>query len=284
MLSTSTYTSTSKAKSLFRKIVFLFALAISTLAQSQRLVTANGVEIDLQLASSTPGPVILYVPGCNGLDVIGRAYQAFHKEEIRKRWPETHLVLVQAVNMLTQGSQMGACDWKNDHPKYKAKGIDSPNVHFVEQIKVVREWINQQPWAQQQAVHLFGFSAGGSMGMHLAGNKSQFGVFKSIALIWPTCINSDKLKLGNLHTPTKIWATESDPLSRAQECHKSYEGGHELLELHLWPGDLHSWMTHPMVPKSERFWPRANVTVKHQFVKEYNDKTWDQWVEWAKSK
>lgn len=273
-----------KTPKVLRKIVFLSALAIATQAQSQPLVSANGVEVDLQLAGSTPGPVILYVPGCNGLDEIGRAYQAFHKEEIRKRWPETHLVFVEAVNMVTEGSSMGACDWPRDHPKYKSKGIERPTLHFVQQINKVRSWIGEQAWAQRQAVHLFGFSYGGQLGMYLAGNRSQSGSFKSIALIWPSCIDADKLKLGKLHTPTKIWATEADPLSRAQECHKSYEAGHELLELHLWPGDLHSWMTHPNVPKSERYWPRANITVKHQFVKEYNDKTWDQWVEWAKSK
>ena len=275
---------TSKTKTLFRKLVFLFALALSTQAQSQRLVSANGVDIELQLAGSAPGPVILYVRGCNGVDEIGRAYQAFHKEEIRNRWPEAHLVLVQAVNMVTEGAHMGACDWPREHPKYKSKGIDRPTLHFVQQINQVRNWIGAQNWAQQQAIHLFGFSYGGQLGMYHAGNRSQAESFKSIALIWPSCIDADKLKLGKLHTPTKIWATESDPLSRAQDCHKSYQGGHELLELHLWPGDLHSWMTHPRVPKSERFWPRANVTVKHQFVKEYNDKTWDQWVEWAKSK
>lgn len=262
----------------------LFFCAVTSVSNAQQLVNANGVDIDLQLSGQSPAPVILYVPGCNGLDEIGRAYQTFHKQEIKKRWPESHLVLVQAVNMVTEGSQMGACDWPRDHPKYKAKGIDFPRLHFVRQINQVRDWIGQQIWAQQQPVHLFGFSAGAMFGMNLAGNASQAGTFKSIALIWPSCLDAERLKLGKLHTPTKIWATESDPLSRAQECYKSYAGGHDLLELQLWPGDFHSWMTHPNVPKSERVWPRANVTVKHQFVKEYNDKTWDQWVEWAKSK
>jgi len=262
----------------------LLLCAASSIAGAQQLIKANGVDVDLQLASQSPAPVILYVPGCNGLDDIGRAYQAFHKQEIRKRWPEAHLVLVEAVNMVTNGSSMGACDWPREHPQYKARGIDRPTLHFVQQINQVREWIGLQTWAQQQPVHLFGFSLGGQLGMYLAGNQSQPGSFKSIALIWPSCIEAEKLKLGKLHTPTKIWATESDPLSRAQECHRSYSDGLELLELHLWPGDLHSWMTHPGVPKSERFWPRANVTIKHQFVKEYNDQTWDQWVQWAQKK
>lgn len=264
-------------------VVFLLCICASA-AHSQKLTNANGVDIDLQLASSNPAPVILYVPGCNGLDEIGRAYQTFHKQEIRKRWPEAHLVLVQAMNMITEGSPMGACDWSRDHPKFKAKGIENPRLHFVRQITQVREWIGQQDWAHQQSVHLFGFSAGAMYGMNLAGKFSQPGTYKSIALIWPACINAERLEFGRVHTPTKIWATESDPLSRAQLCHKSYKEGHELLELHLWPGELHSWMTHPNVPKSERFWPVANVTIKHQFVKEYNDKTWDQWVDWAKSK
>ena len=142
-------------------------------------------------------------------------------------------------------------------------------------------FIKQQSWSNGE-IHVFGFSYGGHTGLWLNSTTvGQSDLFKSVALIWPFCkMPRRQFQFGNIHTPTRIWATEKDPLSNAGNCHNYYSGDKNLLTLTLYEGGNHSWFTHPSVTGFSTYWPVWGVQVFHKFDQTLFDKTMSDWKTW----
>ena len=66
-------------------LILLFGLA-STQAET---IKFDNQSVDIYTKDS-PAPTILYIPGCNGLDELGRKYQKFHREEFAKIFPSAN--------------------------------------------------------------------------------------------------------------------------------------------------------------------------------------------------
>lgn len=228
-------------------------------------------------ANVLPSTTILYVPGCNGLDAAGKGYQRYHINRIKEVWPEANLVVSQYVNDFTHGAPGGRCDWDGSDARLKER----QSWHQAEHTIRLAEWVKKQTWSNQE-VHLFAFSWGGRVGIWVpASEKGKAGVFRSVALIWPDCRPIHKIQAGKLHTPTRIWATENDPLSHAKNCPNYFQDENKLLSLFLFPGDTHSWMTGPKFVAFSRWWPQQQVWVKHEYNEAWSKQTFLDWKQWA---
>lgn len=255
-------------------IISLYCITL----HAQERVKVNGTSVDLY-AEKTAGPTILYVPGCNGLDQFGQQYQAFHRTRFKETWPNANFVVSQYVNDYTHGAPGGRCDWSTTDSRLKGRQSFDQAMHVIELAK----WIKDQPWSNGE-VHLFGFSWGGRVGIWIPGaSRGTAGVFKSVALIWPDCRPTDRIQAGELHTPTRIWATEEDPLSVPTNCPNYYKAPADKLTLTLFPGNTHSWFTGPNVPTFTRWWSVQRVSVKHEYNEKWTTQTFKEWKEWAEA-
>jgi len=236
----------------------------------------DGATINLHVGDKA-APTILYVPGCSGLDSYGLQYQKYHIHRFREVWPEANVVVSQYVNDYTRAASDGRCDWDGSDPRIKNK----QSWHQAEHTIKLGEWIKQQPWSSGE-VHLFGFSGGGGVGLWVPGDfRGRAGVFKSVALIWPDCRPVHKIPAGKLHTPTRIWSTESDPLSIPTNCPSYYSGTDGMLTLSLYPGDTHSWMSGPAFTPYTRWWRVQQVNVRHEYNEAWSKHTFGEWKKWA---
>lgn len=253
-------------------LILLFGLA-STQAET---IKFDNQSVDIYTKDS-PAPTILYIPGCNGLDELGRKYQKFHREEFAKIFPSANFVIVQFTNDVTNGAKNGRCFWEELTDERLKK---SQSFHQARHIVNLGNFIKTQPWSNGE-IHLFGFSYGGHVGLWL--NSTAIGkpdLFKSVSLIWPFCKNAKFYPLGNIHTPTRIWATEKDPLSDAWNCHTYYTGNKHLLTVTLYEGANHSWFTHPSLDGVSVNWSMHRVQVYSKFDQTLFDKTMRDWKIW----
>jgi dienelactone hydrolase len=242
-----------------------------TLIQLKLMATVHIYE------KKTASPTILYVPGCNGLDSGGIRYQGYHLSKFKEVWPEANIVISQYVNDITQGASGGRCDWDGNDSRLK----DKQSWHQAEHTIRLAEWIKNQPWSNGE-VHLFGYSWGGRVGIWIPGSeKGRAGVFKSVALIWPDCRPIHKIRAGDLHTPTRIWATENDPLSIPKNCPNYYVDKDKKLTLTLFPGETHSWIDGPGFSSYTRWWHVQKVQVRHEFNESWANQTFIDWKNWA---
>ncbi|MDO9502769.1 CocE/NonD family hydrolase [Falsiroseomonas sp.] len=241
--------------------------------------TVEGHTVNFVVRSGRQGPTILYIPGCNGLDASGVEYQRYHLDLFARHWPEANVVVSQFVNDITRGAVEGRCDWFGGDPRLANAQSWNQARHSV----ALAKWIKQQPWSNGD-VHAFGFSWGGRVGLWLPADRhGEAGVFRSVALVWPDCRPVDRLQAGRLHTPTRVYATQNDPLSVPTNCPTYYTGDRQLVSLSLFPGAIHSWFRPPTFRAYQRFWPHAQATVYHQAVPEWADQAIIDWRRWAES-
>ena len=219
---------------------------------------------------------ILYLPGCNGLDAYGKNYQHYHLGKLKEVWPEANIVVSQYVNDYTQGNKDGRCFWSNDDVRLDNKKSWDQAVYTVN----LANWIKSQPWSNGE-VHLFGYSYGGRVGIWLLRNKVSHSVFESIGLIWPDCRPIPNLQPRLLKSKTRIWSTEGDPLSEVNNCPNYFVDPDKKLTITTYPGDTHSWIDGPFFQPFVIHWPNQNVTVRHEFNKEWAEKTFTDWKIWA---
>jgi dienelactone hydrolase len=253
--------------------IILVVLAFNVHAES---IKFNNHTVDIY-TKEKPSPTILYIPGCNGLDDMGQKYQTFHREEFKKVFPEANFVIIQMTNDLSQGATDGRCHW-NDMSDDRLKRYQS--WHQAAYIVKLASFIKEQSWSNGD-IHVFGFSYGGRIGLWLSGSTiGKPDVFKSVSLIWPLCRPSSKAPLGSMHTPTRIWATEKDPLSDAWNCHDYYTGDTTLLNVTLYEGKNHSWFTHPSITGGNMYWPTHKTWVYSKFDQKLFDKTITDWKKW----
>jgi dienelactone hydrolase len=262
------------------KIITMFAclLIVGCASVEKNTIKVNDATAHIY-EKKVASPTILYVPGCSGLDSGGRSYQNYHLSKFKEVWPDANIVVSQYVNDITRGSSGGRCDWDGADIRLK----DKQSWHQAEHTIRLAEWVKTQPWSNGE-VHLFGFSWGGRVGIWIPGSeKGQSGVFKSVALIWPDCRPIHKIRAGNLHTPTRIWATENDPLSIPKNCPSYYVDKDKKLTLSLFPGETHSWMTGPAFTPYTRWWPQQKVNVRSEFNESWANQTFIDWKNWAKN-
>lgn len=242
--------------------------------------TVDSATVDI-VVKNQKGPTILYIPGCNGLDQPGRQYQKYHLMKFQEVWPDANIVISQYINDYTKGQVNGKCDWLPGDPRLSGKDIWNQAAHT----QLLGEWIKTQSWSNGE-VHLFGFSYGGAIGLWApAHNRSTVtgkpNLFKTVALIWPDCRPTNRLFFGKIHTPTRIWSTEDDPLSVPKNCPSFYTDEDRKLTLTLYPGATHSWMTSPYFQPFTRYWPNQKVNVRHEFNEKWANETFREWKSWA---
>lgn len=260
------------------KFLLILALFNFQIAVAQVVSKVDNFTVH-SYTKNTLAPTILYIPGCNGLDSEGERYQKYHLSRFKEVWPEANIVISQYVNDYTLNTTGGRCDWNPNDPRIK----DKQSWHQAEHTIKVGEWIKEQSWSNGE-VHLFGYSWGGRVGIWIPGNlKGKSGIFKSVALIWPDCRPVHKIRAGKLHTPTRIWSTEDDPLSIPKNCSTYYTASEEMLTVSLYPGETHSWMNGPRFIPYTRWWPVQQVYVRHEYDEKLSKQTFYEWKKWAET-
>lgn len=247
---------------------------------SAQTVTIDGMTADLFLSGQSSDPTVLYFPGCNGRDAFGAKYQDFHVKKIIAAWGgRVNIVRLQLVNDITNGATDGTCFWSPE--KSKEAGVDS--YEFAKKIgHVSKSWISKQPWFNGN-LHFFGFSYGGRVSLFVNFVSATRGQFKTVTGIWPLCRKEYHINAHTPHTPTRFYSTENDPLSDIKNCRSFYPGGGgNLIEIITYPGNEHSWMTHPDLKYQRVWWPNHKIWSVSKYVEEFAEKTWSSWVEWAR--
>ena len=262
-------------KSVFVLLIYLLSLS-NAMAQS---IQVNGMSMDLFLSGNPSDSTVFYFPGCNGKDVFGAKYQDFHVQKIKAVWQnKVNIVVLQLVNDVTKGEKDGMCFWsveKNDQ-----MGVSS--YKFAQQVgDISRDWLVKQSWYNGNA-HFFGFSYGGRVSLmvnFIAKTKNQF---KTVTGIWPLCRKEYPIKANLPHTPTRFYSTEKDPISEISNCKSFYpqDGGGQI-EVITYPGNQHSWMTHPDLKYNRVWWPNHKVWSVSEYIPEYAEKTWNSWHQWS---
>jgi dienelactone hydrolase len=243
-------------------------------------LVVNGHTVDLILSGNPNDPSVVYFPGCNGRDEYGAKYQDFHVEKIQQAWNgRVNIVRPQLVNDVTRGANGGSCFW--DAQKANANNLNS--YHLAQQVgDIATGWLRQQPWFNGQA-HFFGFSFGGRVSLQVNNILKTKGAFRTVTAIWPMCREEYRFKGNYPHTPSRFYATKGDPLSDIGNCLSHYpQGADKMIKITTYPGDLHSWMTHPDVTWVNVWWPNHKLWVASAYVEEYAESTWKSWSEWAR--
>jgi dienelactone hydrolase len=264
---------------IIRALALCVCLAASTSVRSQTM-SVNGLTIDLFLSGQPADSTVLYFPGCNGLDDFGRKYQNFHVSKMQAAWGgRVNIIRLQAVNDVTQGRPNGLCFWSAQ--EMERLGVSSSR--FAQSAgRLASEWIRRQPWFNGH-LHFFGFSYGGRVSLMANFIAQTRGQFRSVTGIWPTCRKDQPMKAGTPHTPTRLYSTEGDPISEIGNCRTFYpDGVGEWIQVITYPGDRHSWMTHPEVKGLRVWWPNAGVWTTGEYIPEYAEKTWTGWTRWAR--
>jgi dienelactone hydrolase len=239
----------------------------------------NGMSIDLFLSGNPSDSTVFYFPGCNGKDVFGAKYQDFHVQKIKAVWQnKVNIVVLQLVNDVTKGEKDGMCFWSVE--KNNQMGVSSFN--FAQQVgDLSRDWLVKQSWYNGNA-HFFGFSYGGRVSLmvnFIARTKNQF---KTVTGIWPLCRKEYPIKAYMPHTPTRFYSTEKDPISEISNCKSFYpQDGGGRIEVITYPGNQHSWMTHPDLKHNRVWWPNHKVWSVSEYIPEYAEKTWNSWHQWS---
>ena len=238
----------------------------------------DGHRVTVSVRGDGPSPTLLYIPGCNGLDAAGSAYQRYHLDLLARHWPGTNVVISQFVDDITRGAPDGRCDWAGDDPRL-ARGQSWMQAHHS---LALAKWIKAQPWSDGE-VHVLGFSWGGRVGLWLPADlHGDAGVFASIALVWPDCRPAERFNAGRLHTPVRIYAAREDPLSIPLNCPNFYAGDRSLLSSLLFPGAVHSWMTGASFRPYRRYWPHQRVWVEHAPMPDWTERMMEDWRHWAR--
>jgi dienelactone hydrolase len=263
--------------------VCLAASCVQVLAASgppvQTLIV-NGHTVDLILSGNQNDPTVVYFPGCNGRDAYGAKYQDFHVEKIRQAWNgRVNIVRPQLVNDVTRGAVGGNCFW--DSQRSNANNLNS--YHLAQQVgDIATGWLRQQPWFNGHA-HFFGFSFGGRVSLQVNSILKTRGAFHTVTAIWPMCREEYRFEANYPHTPSRFYATQGDPLSEIANCLSHYpQGSERMIKIITYPGDFHSWMTHPDVTLQRVWWPNHRLWVTSAYVDEYADSTWKTWSDWAR--
>ena len=260
-------------------VFFLLVYLITSSNSIAQSMQVNGMSIDLFLSGNPSDSTVFYFPGCNGKDVFGAKYQDFHVQKIKAVWQnKVNIVVLQLVNDVTKGEKDGMCFWSVE--KNNQMGVSSFN--FAQQVgDLSRDWLVKQSWYNGNA-HFFGFSYGGRVSLmvnFIARTKNQF---KTVTGIWPLCRKEYPIKAYMPHTPTRFYSTEKDPISEISNCKSFYpqDGGGQI-EVITYPGNQHSWMTHPDLKYNRVWWPNHKVWSVSEYIPEYAEKTWNSWHQWS---
>lgn len=270
-------------RTLIGLLVALCALVATDQALSAprgETLTFDGITFDLYLTGQPNDSTVIYFPGCNGRDDYGRRYQDFHVGKMQQAWSSRiNIVRVQLVNDATQGAVNGLCFWSAE--EMNRRGVST--LEFARKVgHLARGWVATQPWFNGK-LHFFGFSFGGRVAMMVNSVAATRGAFTSVTGIWPMCRPEYAFKANRPHTPTRLYSTIDDPLSNISNCPSFYpDGGSPLLEIVTYPGDRHSWMTHPEVKNRRVWWPNHRLWSTGDYVEEYADRTWHGWTAWAR--
>lgn len=253
---------------------------LSCLIQGANADTAsvNGSTIDFFLSGKKNSRTVVYLPGCNGKDQIGILYQNFHLEKIKTQFnDDVNVVMVQLFDDITKGAKDGVCSFEVK----KINEVGANSFVLAKKVGTIIPWLKEQPWFNGTA-HFFGFSQGGRVGLIVNSSEETKGFFKTVNLIWPMCLERYKFpKKLTAHTPTRVYATEDDPLSQPKNCPNLYSPDSPI-ELKLFPGNVHSWATHPSITTHSAYWPNYNLSVTHSYVKSYAEEMWTSWASWAR--
>ena len=260
-------------------VFFLLVYLITSSNSIAQSMQVNGMSIDLFLSGNPSDSTVFYFPGCNGKDVFGAKYQDFHVQKIKAVWQnKVNIVVLQLVNDVTKGEKDGMCFWSVE--KNNQMGVSSFN--FAQQVgDLSRDWLVKQSWYNGNA-HFFGFSYGGRVSLmvnFIAKTKNQF---KTVTGIWPLCRKEYPIKAYMPHTPTRFYSTEKDPISEISNCKSFYpQDGGGRIEVITYPGNQHSWMTHPDLKHNRVWWPNHKVWSVSEYIPEYAEKTWNSWHQWS---
>jgi len=261
--------------------LLILCLALFTNFAFAQTVNINGHTADLFLSGNKGDSTVIYFPGCNGKDAMGAKYQDFHMEKIKAQWKgKVNIVRLQLVNDLTQGAQNGSCFW--DTKTANERGLNSYKFSNIIG-DIATQWVPKQDWYNGN-IHFFGFSYGGRVAMFVNSVRATDGAFKTVTSIWPICIEAQRFAGTTVHTPTRIYGGERDPISTPKNCPTFYQNTNSNLELVLYDTDKHSWMTHPTFTNQRVWWPNHKLWTESAYDAELADKTWASWTVWAKSK
>jgi dienelactone hydrolase len=159
------------------------------------------------------GALVVYAPGCNGVDRIGRDYHADHIKRLHAGGLD--VLLLNSVGDRGLGEN-GTCF------------VDSKDPRYVHTPMMAGDGLAAVKWARGNGyepgrIGFFGFSHGSRAGIWLAGEQSLRNVtppelrgqglaFATIVLIYPDCWDWTKYAsgVGPLTTSLMIWGGDKD--------------------------------------------------------------------------
>jgi dienelactone hydrolase len=159
------------------------------------------------------GALVVYAPGCNGVDRIGRDYHADHIKRLHAGGLD--VLLLNSVGDRGLGEN-GTCF------------VDGKDPRYVHTPMMAGDALAAVKWARANGyeparIGFFGFSHGARTGIWLAGERSLTNVtppelrgqglaFATIVLIYPDCWDWAKYAsgVGSLATSLMIWGGDKD--------------------------------------------------------------------------
>ena len=106
-------------------------------------VTVAGTTVDVFLSGRAGSRTVVYVPGCNGKDAIGRLYQTAHLDKLKSLFDDdVNVLMVQVFDDVTKGAKDGVCYL--DAIKQNELGTNS--LVLARKVGDILPWVKSQPW------------------------------------------------------------------------------------------------------------------------------------------
>ena len=89
---------------------WLLGFLFFSLATHAEQVVVMGSTVDVYLSGRPTSRTVIYVPGCNGKDEVGRLYQSFHLEKMKSVFNgDVNVVMIQVFDDITKVTKDGVC-------------------------------------------------------------------------------------------------------------------------------------------------------------------------------
>jgi len=230
-------------------IVFLMLFAVALAADAAPLPAPR--QVDISSRSGTlhaqlyrpdgdgPFPVVIALHGCGGL--------AGHVEPIQQRYRDWAEQLLKGGNAVLLPDSYGSRDLGPQCRVNVRERRVLARRERVADIMAAREWLGQQPWADQNRISLLGWANGASALLWAV--RPQLSArnvepdFRSAVAFYPDCRISSGLGW-SARVPTLLLIGANDDVSSPPACRQMVDGARgrsALARIVVYPGAYHEF-------------------------------------------
>ena len=234
---------------LLSAIVFLILFAMALAADAAPLPAPR--QVDISSRSGTlhaqlyrpdgdgPFPVVIALHGCGGL--------AGHAEPIQQRYRDWAEQLLKGGNAVLLPDSYGSRDLGPQCRVNVRERRVLARRERVADIMAAREWLGQQPWADQNRISLLGWANGASALLWAV--RPQLSArnvepdFRSAVAFYPDCRISSGLGW-SARVPTLLLIGANDDVSSPPACRQMVDGARgrsALARIVVYPGAYHEF-------------------------------------------